>query len=331
MFFSPTTDAAVTQTQRVRGWLSGFVSEMRKKSPATIQKWVDSIATDDADEETNRLTITGIGSNPIENASHSIANKEEVLDESTRCTEADDLKIDDDATTTTSKTENLKVKLNEICNKLNVNETLRSKQSELKNLITKTSLKLKREVSSTTATSDQQVEESEIDTPPMEQKNDKKIDETLTAEAIDGVEDKNSNLTAQKRARIGVLGRSSSENPRPRHKRLSDIGRSFSVSNENELPGSDKNLSSENLIFDVDEDISITTPSLNTSSTLLSNSNNTTSQNLSQIHQLPPQLTSRSSLLQIRPVRQHTVSEGHASPIVQSKNPLLRDSSFQVR
>lgn len=299
---------------------------MRKKSPATIQKWVDSIATDDVDDETCRHTSSG--SNPIENASQSIANKEEILDESIRCNDGDDFKIDDDATTTTSKAENLKVKLNEICNKLNVNETLRNKRCELKNLITKTSLKLKREESSTITTKDHQVEEeSQIDPPPMEeQTNDKKINETKAEE----VEVKNSILTAQ-RARIGVLGRSSSENPRPRHKRLSDIGRSFSVSNENELPGKEKNTSNENLIFDLDEDISITIPSLNTSSTI-SNSNNATSQNLSQTQQLPPQLISRSSLLQIKPARQHTVSEGHASPIVQSnKNPLLRDSSFQVR
>lgn len=295
---------------------------MRKKSPATIQKWVDSIATDDADDnnESSRPATGNSSSNissrnnnnKFANASQSDeANKETVLDESTEPT-SDDVKADnDDATTTTSKTENLKVKLNEICNKLNVNEALRSKHSELKNLIQKTSHKLKSEG-------------DKVDAPPKQQTmetNQQQTDDKPTETS----DDDRSNLTAQ-RARIGVLGRSSSENPKkPRNKRLSDIGRSFSVSNESESASNDdKNSSSnENFIYDVDEDISITIPSLNTSSTI------SNSQNLSQTQQQPP-LTSRTSLLQIKPARQHTVSEGHASPIVQSKNPLLRDSSFQV-
>lgn len=285
--------------KRVSCWLSGFVNEMRKKSPASIQKWVDSIADDD---ETSRQTTN---ETPL---------KEEILDDSKKT--CDVVVIDDDDASTSlksGKNENLKVKLNEICNRLNVNETLKSKKTELKNLIEKTTLKLKRESSASMEQQEQQTTNDDDDNqPPAKDEEDDVATE---------------NLIPPQKAHISVLGRSSSENPKPKNKRLSDIGRSFSVANENELPNNNNN-SSENLIYDADEDISITLPSPNLSSTTISNST-TNPQNNNNDNLISE--TRRSSLLQIKPTpREHTVSEGHASPLVQPKNPLLRDSSFQV-
>ncbi|CRL03276.1 CLUMA_CG016443, isoform B [Clunio marinus] len=269
---------------------------MRKKSPATIQKWVDSIAVDESDNSSNVKAF-------------------ETIEEETCDSSSSELKTNQPSTSGT--TENIKERLNDLCNKLNVNEKLKSKKIGLKNLIAKTTQKL--------------VNESSSD-PPMEQKN----DENLTNEAVANIKDDNEedsskneeivsnvdNLSAP-RTRIGVLGRSSSENPSPlssRNRRLVEIGRSFSVANENELPPAQA--SSENLIYDADEDISITIPSLNTSPSIISN-NTTNSLSNSQIAPV------RANLLQARPMREHTVSEGHQSPQVQHKNPLLRDSSFQ--
>lgn len=238
---------------RVRSWVFGLVNEMRKKSPVTIQKWVDSIAEE------------GESSN--------------IEEQSPKCDEVT-------ATSDDKKEENLKVKLNDICNKLSLKS---------KDLIAKTSQKLKREELS------------------MEQTNN-------DAAVSDEIIPESSGLNVQ-RSHIGVLGRSSSENPNPRSRRLNEIGRSFSVAHENDLPITQN--SSENLIYDADEDISITIPSLNTSPSIISISTNRSLSN--------SQLTPRTaSLLQARALREHTVSEGHQSPQVQPKNPLLRDASFQV-
>lgn len=277
----------------VRSWVSGFVNEMRKKSPATIQKWVDSIAVDEGE-------------------SLNVEKLKKIDEEENINCDKKELKADDQPTTS-EPNENLKVKLNEICSKF----SLKNKKLEFKNLIAKTSQKLKRGSSQDS---------------PMEQENDDKSNDTLKLEVDVPVKDEikpeeESKLTVQ-RSHIGVLGRSSSENPDPvpsgrRNRRLNEIGRSFSVANENELPTAEN--SSENLIYDADEDISITIPSLNTSPSIISN---ITNHSLSNSQLIP---VSKSNLLQTtRPLREHTVSEGHQSPHVQPKNPLLRDSSFQV-
>jgi hypothetical protein len=274
--------------------VSGFVNEMRKKSPATIQKWVDSIAVDD----------------------DTCSSPKTIIEEEIANCDHNELKIEEEASTSGAN-ENLKEKFSEICNKLTVN----AKKLELKNLITK---KLKIDLS---------------ENPPMEHKNDeiiheKEEDETTKHEPeleILQEEDETacdaeteSNKLSVQRSHIGVLGRSSSENPNPtssRNRRLTDIGRSFSVAHDNELPTAEN--SSENLIYDADEDISITIPSLNTSPSIISNNTNPSLSN-SQL------VGGKSSLSLMRPVREHTVSEGHQSPQIQPKNPLLRDSSFQV-
>lgn len=274
--------------KRVRSWVCGFVSEMRKKSPAAVQKWVDSIAVDD-DHDADKIV------------------KESPEETSTTCDKSG-LRSAADEPSTSESNENLKVKLNEICNKLN----FKNKKLEFKNLLAKTTQKLKRE--------------SSVDR-LMEQRNDddlndiKEEDEPVVGVVKDEINPEMNNLTVQ-RCHIGLLGRSSSENPSPsttRNRRLNEIGRSFSVANENELPTVEN--SSENLIYDADEDISITIPSLNTSP---SNNTNVSSSN----SHLGPV---KANLLQTRPLREHTVSEGHQSPQVTAKNPLLRDSSFQVR
>lgn len=260
---------------------------MRKKSPATIQRWVDSIAFDES-ENSNTDKV-----------------KEIVEEENLNC-DSNELTVEEAEPSTSEPNENLKVKLNEICSKLN----LKSKKLELKNLLAKTSQKLKRGPSQD---------------PPMEHNTDESSNDTIRDElpTIHEIIPESSNLVVQ-RSRIGVLGRSSSENPNPimtRHRKLNDIGRSFSVANDNELP---MESSSENLIYDADEDIStITIPSLNTSPSIISNNTNLSLSN----SQLVPR---RSPLLQSRPLREHSVSEGHQSPQILPKNPLLRDSSFQV-
>lgn len=234
---------------------------MRKKSPATIQKWVDSIAEE--------------GGEP---------SKETVDEEAPKC-DSNEPKTEE--STTKESNENLKEKLNDICSKLSLKS---------KDLIAKTSQKLKREGLL------------------MERKN----DEVRSATSKDEIIPEKSSLSVQ-RSHIGVLGRSSSENPKPRSRRLNEIGRSFSVANESDLPIAQN--SSENLIYDCDEDISITIPSLNTS--IISISTNHSQSN----SQLTPQ---RASLLQARSLREYSASEGHQSPQVPPKNPLLRDASFQV-
>lgn len=252
---------------------------MRKKSPAAVQKWVDSISEEE-----------GEGSKVKEST------------EDTPNCDKDELRTDEPSTSETN--ENLKVKLNEICS------NLKNKKLEFKNLIAKTTQKLKRELSE-----DQ----------PMEHRNDEETNDTtkeITLPQIEETKEDESTLTVQ-RSHIGLLGRSSSENPNPnpiakRNRRLNQIGRSFSVANENELPVDLD--SSENLIYDADEDISITVPSMVTSP-----SNNT---NISLSNsQIAP---AKANLFPNRPLREHTVSEGHQSPQINVKNPLLRDSSFQV-
>lgn len=263
---------------------------MRKKSPVTIQKWVDSIAIDECE-------------------SSNVEKLKKIDEEENSNCDKTELKVEDQPTTSESN-EKLKVKLNEICSKF----SLKNKKLELKNLIVKTSQKLKRGSSQDL---------------PMEQESDDNSNDTLKLEENIAVENEivaESNKLTVQRSHIGVLGRSSSENPDPvpprrRNRRLNEIGRSFSVANENELPTAEN--STENLIYDADEDISVTIPSLNTSPSIISNNTNNSLSN----SQLIP---GKSNLLQTRPLREHTVSEGHQSPHIQPKNPLLRDSSFQV-
>lgn len=261
---------------------------MRKKSHVTVQKWVDSIAV--AEDE----NLNNCDSNELNEPS-----------------------------TSGGGTASVKGKLTEICSKFMVNEKLKSKKIEVKNLILKTTQKISKKESFNMEQPQQLEDEAASD----------KCDNETEQESTDDVNDnekqinddkediklESNNLTVQ-RCHIGVLGRSSSENPNPpqRNRRLTDIGRSFSVANDNELPID----STDNLIYDADEDTSITIPSFNTSPSVLSNKTNSN-------NQLDKNLSTRPSLGHMRPLREHTVSEGHYSPQVLPKNPLLRDSSFQ--
>jgi hypothetical protein len=244
------------------------MNEMRKKSPATIQKWVDSIAVDQCEASSEEYKGTTEGEKSI-------------------C-DSNELKTNEPSTS-----DDLKGKLGEICNKL----SLKSKNLEFKNLFVKATHKLRQD-------------------PSME-----KID-TFSVESKDECKSNENKLTAQ-RSHISILGRSVSENPPPAssRRRLNDIGRSFSVANDSELPTAEN--SSENLIYDGDEDISITIPSINTSPSIISINTN---RSLSNSQLMPAKV----NLVPVQPLREHTVSEGHQSPQVLPKNPLLRDSSFQV-
>lgn len=295
--------------------MSGITNEMRKKSHVTVQKWI---------------TVTE--------------------DEKNNC-DSNELNINEPSTSGGSAA-SVKGKINEICNKFNVNEKLKSKKIELKNLISKTTQKIKRE-SSKEDKSHHNMDQNQHDDELRNKQCDNEIEQIIKddvnntvnnkenesnisdkggvnednlandeSEEVTNEEEENKsepNKLTTPRCHISVLGRSSSENPNPRTRRLRDIGRSFSVANDGELP----NDSTDNLIYD-DEDVSIANPSFNTSPSVLSNktnSNNQLDKNL---------VTLRPSLGHMRPLREHTVSEGHSSPHVVPKNPLLRDGSFQV-
>lgn len=254
---------------------------MRKKSTVqTVQKWVDSISLA-VDED----KVEGAESEKQINCDNSELNAGQ-----------------QPSTSSEESTTGVKGKLTEICNKLNVNEKLKSKKvQEFKNLLAKTTQKIKNK--------------------KVEVKMDEKEEEIVKEEENDkneeNVEEINENNTEIRRCHLSTLGRSVSESPRPppRTRRLTDIGRSFSVAHDNELPTTD---SSENLIYDADDDTSIAIASPNiTSPSVMSNSQ--LDRNLFGLR--PPE----------RPLRMHTVSEGHYSPHVLPKNQLLRDCSFQVR
>lgn len=279
---------------------------MRKKSHVTVQKWVDSIAVTAPDDK------------------HSNCDSKE-------------LNVDEEPSTSGGSGTSVKGKFTEICNKFNVNEKLRSKKIDLKNLITKTTQKYNKKDSSPikdilepTSTMEQQQNDDESsekrDNDEREQIDDKNgvnpNDRTVNKDTCDAKEEQeittnedesNLNKLTVQRCHISVLGRSSSENPNPplRNKRLNDIGRSFSVANDNELPTD----STDNLIYDADESL------LSSVLSMKAASNNQLDKNSS---------TLRPTMGTVRPLREHTVSEGHYSPHVLPKNPLLRDSSFQV-
>lgn len=290
--------------------MSGITNEMRKKSHVTVQKWISVTEEEKNNCDSNELNIN-------------------------------------EPSTSSGSGASVKGKISEICNKFNVNEKLKNKKIELKNLISKTTQKIKRESSKEDKThhkmdqnqqmADDEMRNKQCDNELEQIKDDvndtinNKENESNINDRVDNeeslvtdepeevtkeeeeIKSEPNKLTTQ-RCHISVLGRSSSENPNPRTKRLRDIGRSFSVANDGDLP----NDSADNLIYD-DEDVSIANPSFNTSPSVLSN--NHLDKNLANL---------RPSLGNMRPLREHTVSEGHYSPHVLPKNPLLRDGSFQV-
>lgn len=248
---------------------------MRKKSHVTVQKWVDSISTANVEQPP--------------------ADDENVLKENKQsCDNSESTSAGADATS-------VKGKITELCNKLNVNEKLKSKKiQEFKSLLTK-KVNKKEDI--------QMADNNQVDE-EQQQKDE-------AEEAENEVEKEIVNTLNVQRCRMGVLGRSCSENPKSslRNRRLNDIGRSFSVAHDDlELPPSN-----DDLIYDVDEDTSVTIP---TSPSVMSNKTNSNSQ--LDRHLMgglrPPG--------HMRSVREHTVSEGHYSPL--PKSQLLRDSSFQV-
>lgn len=252
---------------RVRGWFH----EMRKKSHVTVQKWVDSIAVA-ASEESPAATVV-INRQSCDNSELNF----NVVEPSTSGL---------DRSPSSSTISGVKGRITEICNKLHVNDKLKSQKiQDLKNLLT------------------QKINKTVIEMEGEE--------EVVTEDEV--IEEEIKDQLNVQRCHISVLGRSSSENPPQRTRRLTDIGRSFSVAHDNdlELPVH----STENLIYDADDEtITIQTPSRN-------NSNSHLDRNLGVQQRL---------LLGLRPVREHTVSEGHYSPQSLPKNQLLRDSSFQV-
>jgi hypothetical protein len=245
---------------------------MRKKSHVTVQKWVDSISTANVEQQQP-------------------ADDENVLKENKQS--CDNSELNAESSSTSGEATSVKGKITELCNKLKVNEKLKSKKiQDFKNLLAK-KVNKKEEV---------QMEENQ------EQKNEEAEEEEVEAE---NEEQEIVNTLNVQRCRIGVLGRSCSENPNPtlRNRRLNDIGRSFSVAHDDlELPPND-------LIYDAEDTIP-TSPSVMSNKT---NSNSQLDRHLMGGLRPPGHM---------RSVREHTVSEGHYSPL--PKSQLLRDSSFQV-
>lgn len=229
---------------------------MRKKSPVTIQKWVDSIAEDS--ETSQRGT-----------------------EEKTPC---DSVKLETDDSVIEGSNENLKEKLNVICNKLSLKS---------KDLIAKTSQRLRGE---------------DIF---MEQASKEVVNDSKKEEFVH--ENKNEDI---QRSQIGLLVQSSSESQNCQNRRLNDIGKSFSVSHETDLIADEK--STETLIYGADEDISTKLSTLNpnfiSDSTFIGLSHSQRS-------------SRRKSLSQARMLKEYSASE--SQPQEHTKNPLLRDASFQ--
>lgn len=253
---------------------------MRKKSHVQVQKWVDSISL-------------AVDEDDVKGGEREKQNKQDCDNSELKpTTSSSEMSVGE-----SSSGAGVKGRITEICNKLSVNEKLKVKKvQDLKNLIAQ-------KICKNTAEMEQQHDESEncikIECNEEEQKEEIKEEE-------DENKSDNEIVDKTKRCHISALGRSVSENPRPppRTRRLTDIGRSFSVAHDNELQTND---SSENLIYDAtdDDDTSLTVPNASPKIECLR----------------PPD----------RPLRMHTVSEGHYSPHVLPRNPLLRDCSFQVR
>lgn len=265
---------------------------MRKKSHVTVQKWVDSIS-----EAASNETPAVIEESEKINR-QSCDNKKELT---FNAAEQSISGLDESLSTGVS---GVKGKLTEICNKLHVNDKLKGKKiQDLKNLLTKTTQKINKAVVEMDQ-QDQGDEEVVLE------------DEEITDEDIN--EPQKDQLNVQRACHISLLGRSSSENPPQRTRRLTDIGRSFSVAHDNDLELAVH--SSDNLIYDADDE-TITIQSPPTSPSNKSDSNNHLDRHLGVQQRL---------LLGLRPAREHTVSEGYYSPQSLPKNQLLRDSSFQV-
>lgn len=295
---------------RVRSWVYGFVTEMRKKSPATIQKWVDAINT----EEVGSLDVT------VDIAKSNIHVDETVReDKLTKC-----LEVTEQEPIASTSHDNIKLlskeKFNNFYHKLNVN----TKRIDLKSLLAKTTEKLH----PVTAVTIPEVINKELnlnDSINMIKKVDKDNMKLNIKEGLD------KRFVAK--YHIGVLGRSASENLQksPPRLRLNQIGRSFSVRMDNDIPVSSSTNSADNLIYDIDDSPSTDTfqsrfnTSIISNSVLVSPNSNHLDRNLS----VPSRHHTPNSPLR-RVAREHTVSEGHQSPQIHHKNPLLRDSSFQV-
>lgn len=308
----------------------GFVTEMRKKSPATIQKWVDAIST----EEVGNLDVT------VDIAKSNLHVDVQEFNDKHNC---DKDKLHSSLTVNgeekrgpiaSTSHDNIKLlskeKFNNFYHKLNVN----TKRIDLKSLLAKTTEKF----SPVAVTIPEVIDNKDLTL--KETCNEsinmiKKIDSArhrhdMKLNIKDGMDKR---FVAK--YHIGVLGRSASENLQksPPRLRLNQIGRSFSVRMDNDIPATSAN-STDNLIYDIDDGPDIipsldTSPVFNTSiisnSALVSPSSIHLDRNLS----VPGRHHTPNSPLR-RVAREHTVSEGHQSPQIHHKNPLLRDSSFQV-
>lgn len=310
----------------------GFVTEMRKKSPATIQKWVDAISTEDVGNLD--VTVDIAKSNLHVDVPQELNDKHNCDKDNLHSSLAVNGEEKKQGPIASTSHDNIKLlskeKFNNFYHKLNVN----TKRIDLKSLLAKTTEKFSPvtvtipEVIDKDLTLKEICNESSINmikkTDNARHKNDIKFN---VKEGMD------KRFIAK--YHIGVLGRSASENLQksPPRLRLNQIGRSFSVRMDNDIPATSAD-STDNLIYDIDDGADIipsinTSPGFNTSiisnSVLVSPGSSHFDRNLS----VPGRHHSPNSPLR-RVAREHTVSEGHQSPQIHHKNPLLRDSSFQV-
>lgn len=336
---------------------------MRKKSPASIQKWVDSIDNTQSPDQpsTSGMSETTVKLENNENLMESPPPPPPPCPESCSTTDNTDKQQTQDELTqpsvspsdnnpkrTLSYHENLKVigkqKINEICDRMNI----KTKKIEFKNLLSKTSLKFKgaeSQLSETEVPSDitddrmnENKENLEVVVEQAENA-EKLVKNEVTTISKDSLEACDNFLNVSK-SHIGMIGRSSSENPNPifKRNRLQDIGRSFSVQ-DNDIPDNKITIdSTDNLIYDIDDESTSNRstnnlfPSLNTSTKSINsnNSNTSNSQNAISSHN---NLSSFVKSVPLSPV--HKLYQDQAvlesQSLRNSRNQFVRDSSFQVR
>lgn len=315
---------------------------MRKKSPASIQKWVNSVSSEACASEP---VIGETNEPPVEVQPDILADcdisdelakysNNEILPESTNepATEPVTQTETDTSANENKKPHSYHENLKEI-GKQKINEFYdrfsKNKKIDLKNLF-QTSVSKKHRASDIMETEVKQEDPGKKEELASINENKENIIIEEEDVEIQGEPEKiscptsSSCLSVSKNLSIGIIGRSSSENPQTKSSskrfRLNDIGRSFSVQ-EPEDPKKATLDSSDNLIYDIDDESSSKSnlaPSLATSSRSINSNNNLNS----YVKSVPISPINRS-------FREELLSESHSPRNLRSA--FLRDSSFQVR
>ncbi len=306
---------------------------MRKKSPASIQKWVNSVPTEacaneppieveDPHEPEQEITISKqdkpdkdlLAECDISSELEKYPNPIPIQTASTLTEENTN-----DNKKSNSYHENLKEigkqKINEFYDRFSKN-----KKIDLKNLL-KTSVTKLKPSSTMDVDIKTDIVEKIVEVEDSENKENLVVDDPPEKPGTSTSLDEN-RLCVSKNLSIGAIGRSSSENPQSKINskrfKLNDIGRSFSVQ-EPEDPKKMTSEISDNFIYDIDDESSSKSnlaPSLATSARSINSANNLSSF-VKSVPISPINKTFRDELL----------SESHSPRHL--RNAFLRDQSFQ--